>query len=130
MMKSKEENIAMTTRKTFGQRGEQTAADYLKSRGYSIVETNWRCPHGEIDVIARQDAMMIFVEVRTRRTDSTEQPFESITPAKQKRLQKLAYAYLSAHQLKHIAWRIDLIAIAWPRSGEPIIEHVENGLDW
>lgn len=120
----------MTIRKTLGQIGEQTAADYLKSRGYSMIETNWRCPQGEIDLIARQDATLVFVEVRTRHADSTEWAFESITPAKQKRLQKLAHAYLSAHQLQHITWRVDLIAIAWRRNAQPIIEHVENGLDW
>ena len=120
----------MTTRKSLGQRGEQTAVDYLKNQGYSIVETNWRCQYGEIDVIARQNAMLIFVEVRTRHSDNTEWAFESITPAKQKRLQALAYAYLAAHDLQHIAWRVDLVAIAWQRNGQPIIEHVEDGLDW
>lgn len=120
----------MTTRKSLGQHGEQAAADYLKNRGYSIVETNWRCPHGEIDVIARQDSTLVFVEVRTRHSDNTERSFESITPTKQKRLQALAYAYLAAHDLQHIAWRVDLVAIAWTRNGQPIIEHVEDGLDW
>ncbi len=120
----------MITRKTLGQRGEQAAADYLKNQGYSMVETNWRCSHGEIDLIARRDATLVFVEVRTRQANNTEWAFESITPAKQKRLQTLAYAYLSEHHLQHIAWRVDIIAIAWRRSEPPIIEHVENGLDW
>jgi len=120
----------MTTRKSLGQQGEQAAADYLKSRGYSVVEANWHCQHGEIDLVARQDATLVFVEVRTRQANNTEKAFESIGPTKRKRLQALAYAYLSAHQLQHIEWRIDLIAIAWQRNDAPIIEHVENGLDW
>ncbi len=53
-----------------------------------------------------------------------------MTHAKQKRLQNLAYVYLSEHHLQHIAWRVDIIAIAWRRNEQPIIEHVENGLDW
>jgi putative endonuclease len=120
----------MTNRKALGQRGEQVALEFLIGKGYSLVETNWRCPHGEIDLIARRDATLVFVEVRTRWADSTEWAFESITPAKQKRLSKLAYAYLSAHRLQRIAWRVDLIAVAWRQNGLPIIEHVEDGLDW
>jgi putative endonuclease len=120
----------MTIRKTLGQRGEQAAVEYLKNQGYSIVETNWHCIYGEIDLIARRDATLVFVEVRTRQADTTEWAFESITPAKQKRLQNLAYVYLSAHHLQHIAWRVDLIAIAWRRNNDPIIEHVEDGLEW
>lgn len=120
----------MNHRKSLGQYGEQAAIHFLVRKGYSLVESNWRCAHGEIDLIVRQDATLVFVEVRTRQADSTERAFESITPAKQKRLQALAYAYLSTHDLQNIAWRIDLIAIAWRRNAQPVIEHVENGLDW
>jgi putative endonuclease len=113
-----------------GQRGENLAANYLKQHGYTIVETNWRCKHGELDIIARKDAVLVFVEVRTRRADSSEPAFESITPRKRMKLTTLAHAYLAAHHLINTLWRIDVIAIGIPRTGNPIIEHGEDALDW
>lgn len=113
-----------------GQRGEQLAAAHLQQQGYHIVATNWRCTHGELDIVAEQDGTLVFVEVRTRYTDSTEYAFESITPRKQKRLEALAQAYLAAHDLEEAAWRIDVIAVAVRRSGKPVLDHVENALDW
>lgn len=113
-----------------GRYGEQLAAQFLAGKGYQIVSRNWRCPHGEIDLIVQYDDTLVFVEVRTRRAENTETAFESIVTHKQQRLQSLAEAYLAAHNLNDTPWRIDLVAVALPRSGRPIIEHVENGLDW
>jgi putative endonuclease len=118
------------TRRYLGQRGEQLAAAYLQRKGYAILTTNWRCPHGELDIVARQDDVLVFVEVRTRYAGSTESAFESVGEQKRERLQTLAYAYLDSHDMDSIPWRIDVIAVAIPRSGRPRIEHVENALDW
>ncbi|MBZ0286720.1 MAG: YraN family protein, partial [Anaerolineae bacterium] len=82
-----------------------------------------------IDIVARQADTLVFIEVRTRRA-GVEAAFESITPRKQTKLRALAYAYLSAHGLENASWRIDLIAVALPRSGPPLIEHLEDGLSW
>lgn len=124
----------MPTRKDFGQQGEQIALAYLRSQGYSIVTTNWRCREGEIDIVARQESTdtLVLIEVRTRHADSTEAAFESITPRKQKRLRALAYAYLKANRLddERVSWRVDMIAIAIPPAGQPVIEHLEDGLAW
>jgi len=113
-----------------GKHGENLALRYLQDKGYALVTTNWRCPHGEIDIIARDGDELVFVEVRTRRASTTEPAFESITTRKQARLVWLAEAYLNAHSLENARWRIDLIAIAIPHRGQPIIEHLENGLGW
>lgn len=123
----------MTTndqRRPFGQQGEKLASDHLQSRGYAIIETNWRCQHGEIDIIAHNDSAYVFVEVRSRHAETTEASFESITPRKRAKLTALAHAYLAAHNLENANWRVDVIAIALPRVGHPIIEHVEDALDW
>lgn len=117
-------------RRSFGQRGEQLAAEHLQHRGYTIVGTNWRCKHGEIDIIARQDSTLVFVEVRSRHAESTEASFESITPRKSAKLLSTANAYLTEHHLENANWRVDVIAVAIPRSGQPIIEQVEDALDW
>jgi putative endonuclease len=118
------------TRKSLGQRGEQLALAHLRQRGYVILSTNWRCTHGELDIVAQQNDTIVFVEVRTRYTDSTDAAFESINPRKQEKLAALAHLYLEEHDLETAEWRIDVIAIAIPRSGKPHIEQVENALDW
>jgi putative endonuclease len=117
-------------RQKLGSSGEALAIRWLQAKGYTILGTNWRCSHGEIDLIARDADELVFVEVRTRRAATTEAAFESITPRKQARMVRLAHAYLAAHHLESARWRIDLIAIAVPYRGQAVIEHRENGLDW
>jgi len=119
-----------TTKRDLGQRGEQLATAYLRGQGYGIVTTNWRCAHGELDIVARKDETLVFVEVRTRRAAGTDEAFESVNPHKQNRLERLAYAYLDAHNLHEADWRVDVIGVAISSSGRPLIEHVENALGW
>jgi putative endonuclease len=113
-----------------GQHGEQLAADYLISQDYQIVTTNWHCKHGEIDIIARKENVLVFVEVRTRRAETTEGAFESVTPRKQHRMAASAQSYLTLQELEPLDWRVDVIAIAIPRTGAPIIDHAEDALGW
>jgi putative endonuclease len=117
-------------RQIFGNYGEQLAAAYLQQKGYQFEAANWRCPHGELDLVLRLDEMVVFVEVKTRHNTSTAPAFVSITPRKRERLIASAHAYLTAHDLDEATWRIDAIAIAIPRKGQPIIDHVEDALDW
>ena len=118
------------TRQSLGHRGEQLALAHLQQRGYVILSTNWRCSYGELDIVARQGDTVVFVEVRTRYDEPTEAAFESINPRKQEKLTALAHLYLEAHDLEAASWRIDVIAVAIPRSGRVQIEQVENALDW
>lgn len=111
-----------------GKQGEEIAGRFLQTRGYEILALNWRCKEGEIDVVARQGETLVFVEVRTRR-QGTDAAFESISPRKQKRMIAAAHQYLNANQLDDTLWRIDAIAVSFER-GAPLIEHVENALDW
>jgi putative endonuclease len=114
----------------FGQRGELLAADYLKRQGYTIVTSNWRCKYGEIDIVAQKDNRLVFVEVRTRHASTTEAAFESISPHKQKRMTASAQTYIADHGLDATDWRVDVIGIAIPRVGAPVIEHAEDALGW
>ncbi len=115
---------------SFGRYGEQLAKTYLEQNGYQIVITNWRCSIGEIDIVAQQGNMLVFVEVRSRHMDSTEASFESITKRKQLKMSNAAEAYISEHQLENQVWRIDVIGVAIPRSGKAIIDHAEDALGW
>ena len=119
----------MTTRKQTGERGEDIAAAYLVTNGYTIVARNWRCPAGELDLIAETENTLVFVEVRTRRSSRYGTPEESITTAKQSKLVELAQTYLQQMQPPHPAWRIDVVAV-WLRQGQPHINHIENAVGW
>ena len=116
--------------KSFGQHGEKLAADYLVRQGYTISGVNWRCQHGEIDIIAHQNDTLVFVEVRTRHSSTPETAFESINTRKREKLTALAQYYLSLGKSEITNWRVDVIAIAVPPEGSPIIHHIEDALDW
>lgn len=91
--------------------GEQLACDHLASHGYEIVDRNWRCARGEIDIVARDGACWAFVEVKTRRGRSAGLPEDAITPRKVARLMELAQTYLAEHALDGVDWRIDVAAV-------------------
>ncbi len=118
------------SRQPFGQRGEQLAARYLQARGYIIVATNWRCRSGEIDIVAQQADLLVFVEVRTRHAALPETAFESISERKRARLVRAVHVYLAQHRLDDMGWRMDVIAIAVPPNGEPILEHRQDAFEW
>ena len=120
----------MTTRQQRGQNAEALAANFLRERGYSILTTNWHCRYGELDIVARQDETIVFVEVRARSAGGTATAFESIGARKQARLTAAAQSYLAAHELDEVSWRVDAIAVGLRGSAAPVIEHVENALDW
>jgi putative endonuclease len=96
-----------------GQEGENAAADFLTGRGMEIVERNFRCPPGEIDIIARDDRAIVFVEVRTRQAKGFGTPEESITHVKRARLIRAAQWYLKQHKLFNSSARFDVVTIRW-----------------
>lgn len=118
-------------RKTTGSQGEAQAATYLRGLGYTILQTNWRCRRGEIDIIAEDGATLIFVEVRTRRSDKLGSAEESVTAAKQRRLAELAQIYLQFREAEGKpwpeAWRIDVIAIRPGAAGH--LNHLINAVE-
>ena len=122
-------------RKTTGARGETIAADYLRRQGYTITTTNWRCRHGEIDIVAQDGPTLVFVEVRTRRSSGLGGPEESVTPAKQRRLAELAETYLQSLEAEGrnwtAPWRIDLVALRLDRAGSAVVNlnHVINAVE-
>ncbi len=98
-------------RHALGQLGEELAVRYLRQQGYVILERNYRCSYGEVDVVARDRDRLAFVEVRTRRGRAFGSPEESVTPQKQQRLVTVAREYLQAHDYVDADWGIDVVAI-------------------
>ena len=117
-------------RQSLGKRGEAYAADYLTARRYAILERNWHCPRGELDLVTERDGQVIFVEVRTRQTDRLGTPEESITPAKRAKLIAAAQTYLDMHDQTDRDWRIDVVAIEIGSHGEVTrCTHIENAIE-
>ena len=98
-------------RKQLGAFGEQVAKNHLEKHGYEIVQCNYRCPIGEIDIVARDGDYLVFVEVRTKKDRKFGTPEESITLAKKTKLVELAETYLQEHQDSPELWRIDVVAV-------------------
>lgn len=117
-------------RRWFGNRSERVAARFLRRLGCRILARNYRCPHGELDLIAEQGGCIIFVEVRSTGGDDAERPALSVNDAKQRRLTRLALHYLRQHRLLDYPARIDVITVTWPAGQrEPRIDHYPQAFD-
>lgn len=114
-----------------GRDAERYAANYLCQRGYQIVETNVRFRVGEIDIVAEEDGVLVFVEVRARRSGAFGAAGESIGPGKRRRTYQAAEAYLQAHpDAAQRPSRIDVVAIELGRRGEPIgVELIRSAVE-
>ena len=115
----------MAAHNDVGKRGEALARALLLEKGYWIEATNWRCGKAEVDLIARQDDLLVFVEVKTRSTDHWGQPGEFLRLAQIRLLSKAANEYMA---LTHHDWeiRFDLIEVLLPFDGPPEVRHHED----
>ena len=96
----------------FGQRGEALAADWYRRHGYSVVDRNWRSPIGEIDLIVRRGRLVVVAEVKSRKSDAFGVPALAVGVAKQRRLRRLAAAWLVEHRVgRGLSVRFDVVAI-------------------
>lgn len=115
----------MSSNQTLGALGEQYATDHLTGMGWRIIERNWRCPRGEIDIIAHDGHAVVFVEVKTRNTVRAGHPLEHVGYFKMRTLRGLAIAWLKAQAEWVPTFRVDVIGIVW-NSGRPELTHVRN----
>jgi putative endonuclease len=106
-------------RKNLGRRGEEIAAHWLTKQGYKIIEKNFSCRFGELDLVARHRAELVFVEVRCRQGEDYGWPEETVNLKKQKKLRKLAAFYLQRNKLNEHFCRFDVVAITF-RESEPV----------
>jgi len=115
---------------SLGRRGEEVAAGYLKRQGYQILARGDRSKLGELDLVARQGRTIVFVEVKTRQSVEAGHPAEAVSPAKQRRLTRLAITFLKRYGLLEHPARFDVIAVVWPEGqGEPAIEHFQDAFE-
>jgi putative endonuclease len=116
-------------RKDTGVLGEKLAEDFLRRRGYHILEANYRCPAGEVDLVAKHKDFLVFIEVRTKRSHEFGTPEESITATKKERLRTVAAHYQQTHHNLPQLWRIDVVAVELNKKGKPSrIELIENAV--
>jgi putative endonuclease len=108
-----------------GDRGENVAAKELRNKGYRIIQRNFSCKLGEVDIIARDGKTLVFVEVKTRK-DSDPEPEEQVNYDKQMQIAKVADYYMNRFGQPPPPVRFDIIAIIWPRNQSPIINHIED----
>lgn len=120
----------MAAKDDLGRLGEERATRHLRECGYAVLDRNWRCPQGELDIIAARGADLVVVEVKTRRGEAFGHPFEAIDARKGARLWRLAVAWVAAHpgQARGRRLRIDAIAITGSDPATARLEHLEDAL--
>jgi putative endonuclease len=118
------------TRSSLGAWGEAAARQHLEDNGYRVRACNWRCPEGEIDLVAETEGMLVFVEVKTRRGGGYGAPQEAVGPRKARHLILAATRYIEDQQLGDIDWRVDVIAItAGPGPRVLNLEHICDAVE-
>ena len=117
-------------RDTLGDRGENAAARYLRNQGYRIITRNFRCPLGEIDIVARDGTTLVFVEVKTRAyEDNGVTPEDQVNADKQHQITKAARFYLGRYGTPPPAARFDVVAVVWPTNHDPQIRHTPSAFE-
>jgi len=112
--------------KDLGRAGEELACRHLRGQGYEIIERSVRLLRGEIDIVARDGATLVFVEVKTRADVTFGRPEEAVTPAKQRQIRRVAQAYLAARPAPGVDCRFDVIAILLRGPGDAHLEHFRD----
>ncbi|WP_134323108.1 YraN family protein [Cumulibacter soli] len=116
----------MALKDDLGRLGEDLAADELERAGLRIVERNWRCDAGEIDIVATEGRTLVICEVKTRSSTRFGEPIEALTPAKIERIYRLASIYRRTHRVGTTRVRYDVVAIIAPYGHTPDIKHIRG----
>lgn len=123
---SEPEVMAMHAKDMLGKSGEQAAAEYLESCGLRILDRNWRCAAGEIDIVAVERHTLVVAEVKARTSLRYGSPLEAVSRAKRARLRRLAVQWLNAHGVRFDQVRIDVIGLVYDGTGGFSIEHIRG----
>ena len=111
-----------------GKEGERIAEIFLRKKGYKLVERNYRCAAGELDLIMLDRRVIVFVEVKTRKGIGYGTPLEAVEVRKQQKMIYAAHFFLSAKKLSQREARFDVVGISWP-GAQPSVEHIENAFE-
>ncbi|MFP5367109.1 YraN family protein [Pseudarthrobacter phenanthrenivorans] len=116
----------MRSKDLLGRHGEDLAAGYLEALGMLVLERNWRCPEGEIDIVALDGDALVIAEVKTRRSLDYGHPFEAVGREKLARLHRLGAAWCRDRELRMPLRRVDVIAVTDDGGGSPVVEHLKG----
>jgi putative endonuclease len=116
----------MADKDELGRLGEQLAAEYLQQAGMRILDRNWRCAEGELDIVAVERRVLVACEVKTRSGLGFGSPLEAISRRKQARLRRLAISWIRAHGVLFDEVRVDVLGLVRDRAGHFTIEHVRG----
>jgi len=116
----------MHAKDALGRYGEDLATEYLESLGLVVLDRNWRCDVGELDVVARDGQTLIVCEVKTRRSERFGAPVEAVSPRKMRRMRILAIRWLDEHEVHAPEIRFDVVGILQPVSGRPVLTHIRG----
>jgi putative endonuclease len=116
----------MNAKDALGKRGEQVAIEYLARAGLRVLDRNWRCAEGEIDIVAAERRVLVICEVKTRSSTRYGTPLEAITRSKRARLRRLAIRWLVAHGVLFDEVRIDVVGVLCDQAGRCTVEHVRG----
>jgi putative endonuclease len=109
-----------------GRYGEDVAARHLEDEGFVVLERNWRCDAGELDIVARDGDVLVVCEVKTRSSHSHGSPFEAVTERKLHRLERLGIRWMREHGVRPRSMRVDVVSVLRPRTGRTVVEHVRG----
>src|SRR5258706_522995 len=115
-------------KQVLGREGERVAEQFLKQKGFKIVERNYRCAAGELDLVVLDKRVVVFVEVKTRTSLGFGTPLEAVAYHKQQKMIQAAQYFLSEKGLHQRDARFDVVGVSWP-GREPVVEHIENAFD-
>lgn len=111
-------------RKALGDYGERLAAEHLIENGLLILDRNWRCSAGEIDIVAADGDVVVVCEVKTRSSSRFGTPMEAITPRKAARLHRLGWMWVKHHSVRCSRLRVDVVAVLQPGHGAAAVDHI------
>ncbi len=115
------------SRRALGAYGEELAARLLTGeRGMTLLDRNWRCPEGELDLVLRDGDVLVACEVKTRRSEGCGTPHEAVDATKLERLQRLLWRWAAEHEVHPQDARVDLVAVLRPRRGPAVLDHVQG----
>jgi len=114
----------MRAKDAVGRYGEDVAERHLLAAGWRVLDRNWRCRDGELDLVGMDGDELVVVEVKTRRSAAYGSPAEAVTRLKGARVRRLAAQWLAAHDVRAASVRVDVIAVVLPRSGAAVVDHL------
>ncbi|OJV83017.1 MAG: hypothetical protein BGO37_13195 [Cellulomonas sp. 73-92] len=114
----------MRAKDAVGRYGEDVAARHAVALGWTVLDRNWRCRDGELDLVALDGTELVAVEVKTRRSDRFGPPSLAVTPDKLARVRRLTARWLAAHDVHPASVRVDVVAVVVPARGAPLVDHL------